>query len=407
MSNKERQVDIEQVPTWYLENAINGMMPGLQMLVRDVDMDPALAEKYIPGEIICERAFTDATCRVGGLAKTHRVSILSNHMVNLAEAMPDNENAVQWGLCIGQSNSHYKVLDRFVSEGKEQILLLHLPDNEDWHLFENVVLSIEQDLIDDSRERFLNKYKTEPIPEVNTEKWYERVSFPLGFDDGLNPWPLERPIEERLKPIDDQNFRSLIGTVSYIKDAIEIMKLEDYDPEFPDAIVYGYIDDEAGLSFQMLCAANVSEDGNIETTERYSDLMLIFRRGSVKEKLRAQLIDCTLSDYAERITFIEDNYKSHGGTIETRKLGFLDGLRNPDYPDDIQAILVTENEVKGWEGVWVKLWDIRDNTIYAKLLNEPDQSGFGVHIGDIVPLALDETEEGVRAYAIADSVVRE
>ena len=51
----------------------------------------------------------------------------------------------------------FKVLDRFKADGKEQILLLHLPDNEDWHLFEGATLSIEHDLIDGSRERFLAK----------------------------------------------------------------------------------------------------------------------------------------------------------------------------------------------------------------------------------------------------------
>lgn len=85
----------------------------------------------------------------------------------------------------------------------------------------------------------------------------------------------------------------------------------------------------------------------------------------------------TLSDYVERITSLEENYKSSEGTIETRKFAFLDQLRNPDYPDDIQAVLVTENEVNGWELVWLKLWGLEDGAVYARLLNEPAQEGFG------------------------------
>lgn len=36
MAKTEHGVDVEKVPVWYLEKAINGMMPGLQMFVRDV-----------------------------------------------------------------------------------------------------------------------------------------------------------------------------------------------------------------------------------------------------------------------------------------------------------------------------------------------------------------------------------
>lgn len=105
MAKTEHGVEVEKVPVWYLEKAINGMMPGLQMFVRDVDMDPVLADKYMPGVIICEQAFTDATCRVGGLAKAHRISILSNHMVNFSDVVQDNEEASRWGYA-SRSRTH-------------------------------------------------------------------------------------------------------------------------------------------------------------------------------------------------------------------------------------------------------------------------------------------------------------
>lgn len=52
MAKTEHGVDVEKVPVWYLEKAINGMMPGLQMFVRDVDMGSVLADKYMPGMIL-------------------------------------------------------------------------------------------------------------------------------------------------------------------------------------------------------------------------------------------------------------------------------------------------------------------------------------------------------------------
>ena len=105
MAKTEHGVDVEKVPVWYLEKAINGMMPGLQMFVRDVDMGSVLAGRYMPGMIICEQAFTDATCRVGGLAKAHRISILSDHMVNFSDVVQDTEEASRRGYA-SRSRTH-------------------------------------------------------------------------------------------------------------------------------------------------------------------------------------------------------------------------------------------------------------------------------------------------------------
>ena len=33
-----------------------------------------------------------------------------------------------------------------------------------------------------SRERFLNKYKIPPIPELATKRWLERLLYPIGVD---------------------------------------------------------------------------------------------------------------------------------------------------------------------------------------------------------------------------------
>lgn len=395
----DRSVDIEKVPVWYLERVINQTMPGLQMYVRDVDMPRELADKYVPGTILREKAFTDATCRVGGLAKSHRISILSNHMVNFSD-MADDKEVACWGLCVAQHDSHYKVLDRYEIGGKEQILLLHLPDDENWRLFENVVLSTEEELIEDCHERFRNKVNAEVIPELNIERWYDRLEYPLGFNDEYEPWELDDPIEQRLKPIGEMNFRDLVGKVVFIKDAPG-----QENPDYPDIVAYGYIDRTAGMSFHALCDARF-ESGVIETLDSYKDALLTIRSGGMDENLCAQLVDSTLSDYAERITMVEENYDQGEEIKETRKLRFLDPLRNPQYPDDIQAVLVTENEIEGYELVWVKLRRIEDGNVFAKLLNEPAQKAYGVHVGAILPLAFQETEDGIRVYAVADNVVK-
>ena len=67
-----------------------------------------------------------------------------------------------------------------------QILLLHLPDDERWRLFENVELSIEESIVDECRKRFEDKCLLEPISELAKRDWLDRCVFPLGMSDEGN-----------------------------------------------------------------------------------------------------------------------------------------------------------------------------------------------------------------------------
>ena len=170
-----------------LEQMLNETLPGLTMYVRDVNLPPACAEQYKPGRIILERGFTDASCRVMGMVTTHRYAILSNHMANLGAF----EHGTNWGLFVANRNAHFKVLDVYEYRGRTQILLLHLPDDDRWSHFENITFSIEEQLIDTSRQRFENKAFLQPIPELAKEDWLARCAFPLGMDDAGNLFPTE------------------------------------------------------------------------------------------------------------------------------------------------------------------------------------------------------------------------
>lgn len=170
-----------------MEDAINEMLPGLTMYVRDVNLPPVCAEKYKPDMIIMERGFTDASCRVMGMVTTHRFAILSNHMADFSQY----EHGTNWGLFVANANSHFKVLDVYEYQGRTQITLLHLLDGEKWKLFENVKLAIEDQFIEDCRKRFENKSVQEPVPELTTEQWLDRCAFPLGMDEKGNLFPID------------------------------------------------------------------------------------------------------------------------------------------------------------------------------------------------------------------------
>ena len=165
----------------------NKTFPGLIMFVRDANLPGTIASNYKKGLIIREKGISDASVRVGGIITSHRYMILSNHMRNLRPI----EHGTNWGLCVAPANAHFKVLDIYNCGNKTQILLLHLPEDEDWKLFQNIVLSLEGDLIKTSRERFENKCNEAPIPELATEAWLDRCTLPLGMDDKGNFFELD------------------------------------------------------------------------------------------------------------------------------------------------------------------------------------------------------------------------
>lgn len=170
-----------------MEKAMNDMYPGLAMFVRDVNLAEGLAEKYTAGSVIREKAFTDASCRIGGLVTTHRYIILSNHMGNLSAF----EHGTNWGLFVAQRDSHFKVFGVFRHEDKTAIVLLHLPDDERWKLFQDVDVDIDETLMEKACQRFVSACAQPPIPELANAQWLDRCRFPVGMSDEGELWPLE------------------------------------------------------------------------------------------------------------------------------------------------------------------------------------------------------------------------
>ena len=165
------------------QKLVNNILPGLTMFVRDVNLSTVDAARYIPGMIIKELGYTDASCRVMGMVTSHRFAILSNHMRDLREY----EHGTNWGLCVAMRDGYFKVLDVYTFKGKTQILLFHLPDDERWKWFRHLRLilrdqNIEEQWIADSRKRFEYKSQLEPIPELCTDDWLARCAWPLGMN---------------------------------------------------------------------------------------------------------------------------------------------------------------------------------------------------------------------------------
>lgn len=171
----------------YYTKLANSLYPGIMMFARDINLDPALAAKYVPDMIIREKGFTDATSRFMGMVTTHRYVILSNHMADLSPM----EHGTNWGLCVANLNAHFKVLGTVVHEGKTGIFLLHLPDDDTWKEFRKVKFSMDDQLFEMAVERFKAKCTGPVVPELAAEAWLDRCAWPIGMTIHGELFPLE------------------------------------------------------------------------------------------------------------------------------------------------------------------------------------------------------------------------
>lgn len=394
-SIEDADLDVEA-----FEKAINDMLPGLANHARDVNLAPEVAALYKPGLILRDRGIVDASGRIGGMVTTHRFAILSNHMADISQF----EHGTNWGLCIAKPDSHFKVIDVYEYRGKTQITLLHLLDDERWRMFENVEFDAPGLSIEDIRSRFEARCREEPIPELTTETWLERCEWPVGTNpDGELYSPDPKPAEASW-PVAGTSFRAFVGNVVFI------FKGEEDDGRWLHAVpdegvesifAYGYIDKDCGLSFRCLYPASVEDDQWV-AYEGGKDVMSIIRAGALENAFWCP----TGIDPAEfePLTGETDKYYTPSeAVLRLREEEFLDPIRHPLFPDDVQAYLVGPNG-KGLEVVWLRLCDLNDGKVFAKLLNEPNND-WGIHEGDKLPLSLSkDDQDGLVAAVLIDEL---
>ena len=374
-----------------LENTINEVLPGLAMYVRDVNLPPEFADKYEPQMIIMERGYTEASCRVMGMITSHRFAILSNHMTDFSEY----EHGTNLGLFIARHNAHFKVLDVYEYLDKTQILLLHLPDDNRWKMFENLKLSLEDQIIEDSRQRFEKKSVQNPVPELVTEEWLDRCSAPLGMSDAGELFDLEPILQSELYSVKGVNFRKFYHKFVYIecRDVLERLMKDVLNEDDTGVIAYGYIDEEAGLSFQIAKLAS-RKDNELYIRDFIDRTMMIMRFGNLENAryLDLSLIDMDLAQFADFEKMIRESYDTENEAKEQiRTMSFLDECRHPDYPDDFAVVLLKGDNQP--EQVWVRGNFLSEREIRGELLNEPN-ADFGVHYGDSIQIVPYKQKDG-------------
>ncbi len=144
-------------------------------------------------------------------------------------------------------------------------------------------------------------------------------------------------------------------------------------------LTYGYIDHQAGLTVEILCACK--KDGEDISLAPGNDEVRSFIRIGAIEDAKFEHIDKRIAGRFEKklktLSFYEPD-ENEG--LHTRK--DLDPLRDKHNTDDVMVILRRKGEEKG-EGVWVRLEGITEMFVIGELLNEP-YADYGYQKGDMV-----------------------
>ena len=169
-------------------------------------------------------------------------------------------------------------------------------------------------------------------------------------------------------------------------------------------LVFGYIDTEAGISFELLCAACVFEDGEVSLEPGSRESSFKFRYNSLPGEAVPFTREALLTPYYEKARRIAENYAAPAPVLEIRAMRGLDSSRAPGYPDDILVYFIKEGFKR--EGIWCRTVgaDRARRLVQMRMLNEP-YAPFGKHVGEIVDVVLLDVGGGeLKAAAVPDGM---
>ena len=165
-------------------------------------------------------------------------------------------------------------------------------------------------------------------------------------------------------------------------------------------LLFGYIDQQAGLSFELLCAACVYDDGEVSLEPASKTTSFKFRYGSFQGDMVPFNNLSQLIPFHDRVQMIKNGYGAPEPVLAIRGIRELDSSRAPGYPDDVVVFFIKEGYRN--EGIWCRTVgaDPERHLIQMQMLNEPN-APFGKHMGDIVDVTLIQMDSGeLKAAAV-------
>lgn len=200
------------------------------------------------------------------------------------------------------------------------------------------------------------------------------------------------------------NFRDIAGKYLYIDAAGVAQNLGsifEVTEDVTGVLCYGYIDAQAGISFEILCCA--------EYDAAKKTLKLLHGNDEQMAKIRlAELLEAQatvlpremprLSEFKGKVEMVKQVYKADEATEAMRRLSSLDPARLVTHPDIVTVYLVRGDEA---EAAYVLLKEVREVNIIGTLLSEP-QKASGLHKGDEISFFLVRNEKGIMCMKVLE-----
>ena len=204
--------------------------------------------------------------------------------------------------------------------------------------------------------------------------------------------------------IEDKNFRELAYNYVLFYN-IEPRRFAAYANAYPSepgdnaVLTYGYIDNQAGLTFEMLCCARRHLDGRVELRAGNPTTSFKIRYDDITSDVETLPYNIRFDEYQKFVDIVSEGYGKGTDIEKIRKDTTFDALRYPSFPDDI-AVLFFKPGVRN-EQIWVRTSRIIDGKIAGSLMNQPNSPEFGVRQGDIVKIIPIRRDDGT-VIAVAE-----
>ena len=165
-------------------------------------------------------------------------------------------------------------------------------------------------------------------------------------------------------------------------------------------LLYGYVDPEMGMSFEVLCMANYIEGQSFSVRQAPKEKIMKLRYDAISGRLVTVGNVELHVRFLPRMMEINQNYRASDEIEQFREMWFLDELRHPAFPDDICVYMATGKADDKPEGIWSRLAGFDGHYITVKLLNEPYKD-YGYHRGDTVQIKFLASDDHILAHVTA------
>ena len=142
-------------------------------------------------------------------------------------------------------------------------------------------------------------------------------------------------------------------------------------------IVYGYVDHQMGMCYEILALAEKAEDGTIKVVA-YNDTQTLKSQYETVMDCEYEKIpeDLDVSPFSAKTKMVDRFFRYNDSIEALRDIDIIDDSRNEEFPDDMLVYLVGADRMP--ETCWVRSERVEEGMVYGNLLNEPKQY-FGVH----------------------------